>query len=47
MQVLIVADSFKESLNAEQVAQAIAAGVNKIQPQLTSHCILLTVEKVL
>lgn len=39
MQVLIVADSFKESLDAGQVAGAIAAGLNKIQPQLTPHCI--------
>ena len=39
MQVLIIVDSFKESLDATQVAQAIAAGVGEIQPDLTSHCI--------
>ena len=39
MQVLIVTDSFKESLDAKQVAQAIADGVTSIDPNIKPHCI--------
>lgn len=39
MQVLIVTDSFKESLDAKQVAQAIADGVTSIDPNIKTRCI--------
>ena len=39
MQVLIVTDSFKESLDAKQVALAIANGVTSIDSSVKTHCI--------
>jgi len=39
MQVLIVADSFKESLTAQAVAQAIAAGITSIDANCEPLCI--------
>lgn len=39
MKFLIAPDSFKESLNAQEVANAIAMGLHRIFPQAQCHCI--------
>jgi len=35
MQILIVPDSFKESLNAKEVAKAIAKGIHSVDPEIS------------
>jgi glycerate kinase len=35
MQLLVVPDSFKESLSAKEVADAIARGIHSVDPEIT------------
>ncbi len=35
MQILVVPDSFKESLSAKEVADAIARGIHSVDPEIT------------